>query len=88
MTSSVRITAIHQALNPVRQEIDRTPKTERTKVEDKDEEVLQITLPHAVCDPATVMVHAKDTPAALSAVVGPRWLYTLALLAVVHELLL
>ena len=42
-------------------------------------------LPDTVGDPLAVVVHPKDTPAALPTVMSAWWLDTLADLAIVHE---
>lgn len=62
--------------------------TDDGHVKEEENEVLQISLPDAVGDPAAVMVHAEDATPARAAVMGARRLHALTSVTVVHELCL
>ena len=62
--------------------------TDRRSIENEEQKVFHVVHTHTVGNPATVVVHSDDTPAASAAMVRPGRLNTVAMLANVKELVL
>ena len=61
-------------------------ETVKAQIEDKEDELLQVALSDAVGDPSAMVVHAEDTSAAFTTVMGPWRLDTITVSTMVHVL--
>ena len=77
---------VDKAEDSLLKENDCREDAKASHVDQKEQKVLEVSMPYAVADPTTVMVHAQDAAAALAAVVGPRRLRAVTLFAEGHEL--